>query len=197
MTNNKTNPTDMREAFSAVITRGKEQVSYLRKVAENNIKTSQEIDDSLPWDSETYRALSMSQTGCADELEHYILEGESTLKALNHKPAIPTALEIASEILIRFHNNLSGEKPKIEEWQACYAFLFKQLNEIPACKPAIVYDEAIIEKIALNVQKNFPVVNTGTDERGDWCTRPLELKLFKNLVHDIIKALTGKESGDE
>lgn len=41
------------------------------------------------------------------------------------------ALEIASDILLKFQSSHPADRPKIEEWEACYAMLFKQLNNLP------------------------------------------------------------------
>lgn len=46
------------------------------------------------------------------------------------KPVIDKALENAAEILANLKNE--GERTKLEEWQACYAMLFKQMNDLVA-----------------------------------------------------------------
>lgn len=52
------------------------------------------------------------------------------------------ALKVASEILLRFANS-PADRPKIEEWEACYAKLFTQMNEIVKSVPR-VDEESII-----------------------------------------------------
>jgi hypothetical protein len=44
--------------------------------------------------------------------------------------AVHPALQAASDILERFAKSKEAERPKIEEWEACYAMLFKQMNDV-------------------------------------------------------------------
>jgi hypothetical protein len=46
----------------------------------------------------------------------------------HYAPQLPLALQIAGRILERFAASEEGKRPKIEEWEACYAMLFTQMN---------------------------------------------------------------------
>lgn len=49
-------------------------------------------------------------------------------KRLAHIGIVDTALAKAAEILANFQDE--GERDKLDEWQACYAMLFKQMNDL-------------------------------------------------------------------
>ena len=57
--------------------------------------------------------------------------------------------------------------------------------------------EEMVEVAALAMQKDFPVVRTGANEKGDWSVRPLELEVFANAFKAAIAAIIEKVRGDD
>lgn len=89
-----------------------------------------------------------SHTGIPDGLTALVDAANAT-----RKPAIESALENAAEILANFKGEPTATK--LEQWQACYAMLFKQMNDLVATrKPVSPYMDYTWEDIAMLVQEN-------------------------------------------
>lgn len=53
-------------------------------------------------------------------------------------------------------------------------------------KTSLPDEDKIIEEVARAIQKDFPIVQTGSDEQGNWCARPLEIEVFKRTAKAAI-----------
>ncbi len=105
------------QAFEAVFRRYFAKNSTHRKAAEVIWNASAEyFSETIAWHK---KALAEAN---AHHEQHHLREIES---AKSEQP-VQYALEVAAEIL----NNFKGEGNKLEEWQACYAKLFTQMNEL-------------------------------------------------------------------
>lgn len=56
--------------------------------------------------------------------------------------------------------------------------------------------EEMAEIMAVVMQLNFPVVQTGIDDKGSWCASPLEILVFKEAAKRAIDAIKQKVSGE-
>ena len=56
---------------------------------------------------------------------------------------------------------------------------------------ATLDSEELVEEVAILMQKDFPVVNTGIQKDGKWGVRPLEIALFRRLAQAAINSIKG------
>lgn len=73
---------------------------------------------------------------------------------------VDPALQEAAAILRRFREPIAGEHPKLEEWQACYAQLFTQMNDI------LMFSDLGAGKKALDLLKKLVELKKHKDVYG-------------------------------
>jgi hypothetical protein len=77
-------------------------------------------------------------------------------------------------------------------WQKAYR---TQPDHIADAGKMVEHSGDVVERVAKSIQRTFPVVNTGVDEKGNWGARPLKIELFEKIVQEVISALPS-ENGD-
>lgn len=87
--------------------------------------------------------------------QQYAAYALAKVESAKHHPAadskIPAALENAAEILFKFDRE--PETSKLEEWQACYAILFRQLNDLVTHRHA---GQVVVELAKIAKEIHYP-----------------------------------------